>query len=284
MLRRLFRILAAGLLVAAAALQPVIAQERWRHAPPPHGYAPRPWHQHWHRGHWIHSRHLGRLGWWWVIGGAWYFYPAPIYPYPEPPLVVVTPPPPALIPPQYYYYCPYPPGYYPGLPACPMGWQLVPAAPMAPPVAPMPIPAVPPPGPSGSLDKSTAGAALGAVGGAVAGAQIGQGPGQLAATVAGTLLGALIGHEIGASLDRTDLLAAGKAERVAVAAPLGQAIAWNNPDSGHSGTITPLRDGKDASGHYCRAFQQTIVIAGRSQQTFGTACRQADGSWQLVKD
>jgi hypothetical protein len=24
------------------------------------------------------------MGWWWVIGPAWYLYPAPIYPYPDP--------------------------------------------------------------------------------------------------------------------------------------------------------------------------------------------------------
>jgi hypothetical protein len=52
----------------------------------------------WHRGRWMHARHGDRDGWWWVIGDAWYFYPAPVYPYPDPyALPVIAPPPPALV-------------------------------------------------------------------------------------------------------------------------------------------------------------------------------------------
>jgi hypothetical protein len=31
------------------------------------------------------------VGWWWVIGPAWYLYPAPIYPYPDPdaPILII---------------------------------------------------------------------------------------------------------------------------------------------------------------------------------------------------
>jgi len=82
----------------------------------------------WQGGHWVHSRHGGRLGWWWVVGGAWYFYPAPIYPYPNPyvPSVVVTPaPPPPQAAPQYWYYCNSAKGYYPYVMSCPEGWMQV---------------------------------------------------------------------------------------------------------------------------------------------------------------
>ena len=36
-----------------------------------------------------------------MIGGAWYFYPAPIYPYPDPGVlpVIVAPPPAAIVTP-----------------------------------------------------------------------------------------------------------------------------------------------------------------------------------------
>ena len=45
----------------------------------------------WRSGSWRHGSHGGRIGWWWVIGGLWYFYPEPVYPYPDPyrPPVVV---------------------------------------------------------------------------------------------------------------------------------------------------------------------------------------------------
>jgi len=58
--------------------------------------------QAWEAGRWRHEVHNGRLGWWWDVGGVWYYYPAPVYPYPnpyEPPVAVVIPqPPPAPAP------------------------------------------------------------------------------------------------------------------------------------------------------------------------------------------
>lgn len=36
----------------------------------------------WEGGAWRHEWRNGRYGWWWDVGGAWYFYPQPVYPYP----------------------------------------------------------------------------------------------------------------------------------------------------------------------------------------------------------
>lgn len=133
-------------------------------------------------------------------------------------------------------------------------------------------------------NKTTAGGLLGAVGGAVAGAQFGKGTGQLAATAAGTLLGALIGSEVGKSLDKADQQYAQRAQQQAQAAPIGQTIVWSNPDSGHTGSITPVREGHiPATGEYCREYQQTVQVGGQSQKAYGTACRQPDGSWKVVQ-
>jgi surface antigen len=133
-------------------------------------------------------------------------------------------------------------------------------------------------------NKTTAGGLLGAVGGAVAGAQFGSGSGRLAPTPAGTLLGALIGSEVGSSLDRADQQYARRAQTQAQAAPIGQSIVWSNPESGHTGTVTPIREGRiPSTGEYCREFQQTVQVGGQSQQAYGTACRQADGSWRVVQ-
>lgn len=78
----------------------------------------------WRGGHWFHGPHDGRNGWWWQVGGTWYFYPAPVYPYPDPyvPPVVDAPP-----PAQSWYYCNNPPGYYPYVPQCSVPWQPMPA-------------------------------------------------------------------------------------------------------------------------------------------------------------
>ena len=91
----------------------------------------------WRGGDWRHVRHDGRLGWWWVAAGAWYFYPQPIYPYPDPyvPSVVVVQPTPqsdtpsAPPPAQSWYYCEASKSYYPYVSTCPTGWKTVPATP-----------------------------------------------------------------------------------------------------------------------------------------------------------
>jgi surface antigen len=131
-------------------------------------------------------------------------------------------------------------------------------------------------------NKSTGGGILGAVGGGLAGAQFGHGSGNVAMAALGTLLGAFIGHEVGTSLDRADQVAATRAESKAYQAPIGHSVTWNNPDSGHAGTITPVREGTDSSGRYCREFQQQVVIDGRTQSAHGTACREPDGSWRVI--
>jgi surface antigen len=134
------------------------------------------------------------------------------------------------------------------------------------------------------FNKTTAGGLLGAAGGAVAGAQFGSGSGRLAATAAGTLLGALVGAELGSSLDRADQAYARRAQAQAQTAPIGQTIVWSNPESGHSGSVTPVREGRiPSTGEYCREYQQTVQVGGQTQNAYGTACRQPDGSWRVVQ-
>src|SRR5208282_5939755 len=54
----------------------------------------------WQGGHWYHGRHEGRRGWWWIAAGIWYFYPSPVYPYPDPytpPVTVINQQPPVMV-------------------------------------------------------------------------------------------------------------------------------------------------------------------------------------------
>ena len=75
----------------------------------------------WHGGRWVHGRHGGRLGWWWIVGPTWYFYPRPIYPSPDPYV------PPYVAPgASAWYYCPPAQSYYPYVATCPVPWQIVP--------------------------------------------------------------------------------------------------------------------------------------------------------------
>jgi len=132
--------------------------------------------------------------------------------------------------------------------------------------------------------KQTGGAVLGGLAGGLAGSQIGGGEGRLWATGAGVLLGALIGSEIGASLDRADQAALERNTRVAwePSTPIGRPIVWDNPNNGNRVVVTPTREGSTNYGSYCREYQQTITVGGRTEEAYGTACQQPDGSWKIV--
>lgn len=130
--------------------------------------------------------------------------------------------------------------------------------------------------------KESVGAVSGAVVGGILGSKVGGGSGQLWATGAGAILGGILGSEVGRSLDRADRTYLGQATQKAHTAPVGETISWNNPDSGHHGTITPTREGQSTAGRYCREYQQTIYVGGREESAYGTACQQPDGSWEIV--
>ncbi|HSE76532.1 MAG TPA: RT0821/Lpp0805 family surface protein [Alphaproteobacteria bacterium] len=130
--------------------------------------------------------------------------------------------------------------------------------------------------------KENIGTIVGGVGGAVIGSQIGSGSGQIVAAAAGTLIGAYLGREVGRSLDKADIAAAQQAQERAHTAPVGERIVWSNPETGHSGTVTPTRQGNDNSGHVCREYQTTVTVDGKTERAYGTACRQPDGSWKIV--
>jgi surface antigen len=131
--------------------------------------------------------------------------------------------------------------------------------------------------------KQGVGTILGAGIGGLAGAQVGKGRGQVVAAATGAVLGALLGSEIGKSLDRADRAAMQNTmQRSLESAPMGQPSQWRNPDSGNFGTVTPVNTYQRADGSYCREFSQTVTVGGKTQEAYGTACRQADGSWKIV--
>ncbi len=130
--------------------------------------------------------------------------------------------------------------------------------------------------------NQTGGALIGAGLGGLLGSQFGRGDSRLAMTALGTLAGAAIGSNIGKRLDDVDRQRMREAEQRAYNAPLNEPIIWNNPNTGHSGTVTPTREGRRPSGEYCREFQSDITVGGQSEKGYGTACRQADGSWKIV--
>jgi len=134
----------------------------------------------------------------------------------------------------------------------------------------------------GANPKTTVGAVGGAaLGGLIAAAAGGKGTAIAAGVIGGALLGGLAGN----LLDSRDKRLAGEAaQRAMETVPTGTAVAWQNPDSGHSGTVIPVKTYQADSGNYCREYPTTVTINGQKEKTFGTACRQSDGSWKIVSE
>ena len=132
--------------------------------------------------------------------------------------------------------------------------------------------------------KQTIGGVVGAAGGGLLGAQVGKSGSalNLAMVGLGVVGGGLLGSSIGKSLDEVDRQKAAAAAVKAEAAPIGKPIAWNNPATGHHGTVTAVRDGRNAStGQYCREFHTRVTVGDKTEQGIGTACRNPDGSWSM---
>jgi len=123
------------------------------------------------------------------------------------------------------------------------------------------------------------GVIIGGVLGGVLGHEIGRGHGRTAATIIGSLIGASVGGSIGRSMDETDrLVVAHSLETVRTGVP----TSWKNPDTQGQYVITPTRT-YDASTGPCREYTLEALIGGNTETIYGTACRQADGSWKIVK-
>jgi surface antigen len=126
--------------------------------------------------------------------------------------------------------------------------------------------------------KQDQGMIIGAIAGGILGHQVGGGSGQVLATMIGTVAGAAIGGSIGRTMDDYDRMnAAAALENVRTGVP----SAWVNPDTGYEYVMTPTNTYDSGTGP-CREYTLDATIGGKTEQIYGTACRQADGSWKVV--
>ncbi|MGB8337444.1 MAG: RT0821/Lpp0805 family surface protein [Burkholderiales bacterium] len=125
-------------------------------------------------------------------------------------------------------------------------------------------------------NREQAGMVIGGVLGGVIGSEVGQGHGRTTATIVGTLIGSSIGGSVGRSMDETDRLKTAHAlENVRT----GVASSWSNPDTGNRYTVVPTKTIENPSGP-CREYTVDATVGGAKDKVYGTACRQADGSWK----
>jgi surface antigen len=135
---------------------------------------------------------------------------------------------------------------------------------------------------SDNRNKEVVGTLLGAAAGGLIGSQIGGGAGNKVAIGAGVLVGGMVGNRIGRSLDCQDLnYHSDTTQRTLETQVSGSTSRWQNPETGHSGAITPVRTYVSRDGAPCREFEQTLFVDGRQEVVTGTACRAPDGRWQI---
>jgi surface antigen len=127
--------------------------------------------------------------------------------------------------------------------------------------------------------QEQAGMVIGGLLGGVLGSQVGRGDGRTAAIIVGTIAGAAIGGAVGNSMAEVDKQKTAHAlENVRTGVP----STWTNPDSGNQYVVVPTRTIESPSGP-CREYTVDAIVGGKKEKVFGTACRQADGSW-LVRN
>lgn len=126
-------------------------------------------------------------------------------------------------------------------------------------------------------ENETSGMIIGGILGGVLGHEVGGGHGRTAATIIGAMIGTSIGGNVGRSMDEND--------RIKVAHSLenvrtGVGTSWRNPDTGYNYRVVPTKTYGDDSSP-CREYTLDASIGGKTEQIYGTACRQADGSWKV---
>lgn len=123
------------------------------------------------------------------------------------------------------------------------------------------------------------GTVTGGVVGGLIGSQFGGGSGKVAAAAGGALLGAFLGGNIGRTMDKVDRM---QMQQALETAPVGRSVSWKNPDNGNTYTVKPVKTYYTSSQQPCREYTTRAIIGGKSQEIYGKACRQADGSWRVV--
>ncbi|MBI1273968.1 MAG: glycine zipper 2TM domain-containing protein [Alphaproteobacteria bacterium] len=143
--------------------------------------------------------------------------------------------------------------------------------------------------------KDTAGLLLGAGLGGLLGNQFGHGTGKVIATSVGVFAGGLVGSSVGRSLDRADHTyyrgqttsyyapqrhrAHYRPNYVAPAYHTTQVIYVPQPQPVYvqQGYVSPT----SSNGSYCREYTSSVQIGNQLRESYGTACMQPDGSWQI---
>ncbi len=132
----------------------------------------------------------------------------------------------------------------------------------------------------GCASQKEAGTLAGAVTGAAVGSSVGKGSGRALAIFFGAIIGSELGRTIGEYMDAHDR---SRTAYVLEHNKTNEISSWRNPDTTHYYKVQPTVTYQTNEGP-CREFTVDAQIAGKIQQLYGYACRQADGSWKMMNN
>lgn len=131
----------------------------------------------------------------------------------------------------------------------------------------------------GCATKQEQGAVTGMAVGAALGSAMGRGHNSRPFAIwLGAVVGSVLGSTIGRYMDEQDQM---RTSMILENNRTHQSSSWVNPDTRYEYTVEPTRTYESAEGP-CREFTMDANVGGRVEQVYGTACRQADGSWKIL--
>ncbi|MGM0562064.1 MAG: glycine zipper 2TM domain-containing protein [Pseudomonadota bacterium] len=129
----------------------------------------------------------------------------------------------------------------------------------------------------GLCHRALLGNALGGAAGAALASRPDHEDDRTLAVLGGTAIGILVGGVIGQWMDSLDQNCTAQALEQA---PDNKPISWQGAQPVDY-TVTPT-ESLQKNDRPCRRYKATAILAGQERETWATACRNSDGSWQLA--
>ncbi|HEX4045161.1 MAG TPA: RT0821/Lpp0805 family surface protein [Gammaproteobacteria bacterium] len=122
----------------------------------------------------------------------------------------------------------------------------------------------------------TVGVGAGAVAGGLLGSLVGGGTGKAVAVGVGIVAGALVGGAIGKSMDEADQA------KMSQSLDSNSPTYWTNNKTGAKYEVVPGKWVTVNGNSNCRNYYTIGYVNGKKEKIYGTACRNANGTWQNV--
>lgn len=130
---------------------------------------------------------------------------------------------------------------------------------------------------TGCANKAQTGAGIGALSGGLIGSLVGPSKNKEQNALIGAAAGGLLGYAIGNEMDKEDRARVNNALETSQSY---QTTQWVNPDNGRRYVVTP-KPVRRIEGRDCRDAEIEIFINGEKETATRTACRGADGQWEM---